>query len=437
MKRLILQKLLEWKQKTKKKPLLIYGARQVGKSWIMEEFGKTQFKDFIRINFEKDDRICNLFRNSLDPRYILQGLEIEARRKISAETLIIFDEIQACPQAVTALKYFCEDLPEYHIIGAGSLLGVALHQGLSFPVGKVESLHMYPMTFQEFLDAIGENGLCEILNTHKLDLIRVFKEKLIEYLKVYFYVGGMPEVVSNYVKNRDFQEVRQLQKRILNDYKSDFSHHIPKEILDKVNKLWESIPVQLAKENKKFVYKEIAEKTSRSKDYDPAIQWLKDCGLIYQVARIKKPALPISGYVENNIFKLFMLDVGLLSARTGLDVRVLLEGSKIFTEFKGAMTEQFVLQELIANEDVEIGYWANKNGDAEIDFVVQIGCRIIPIEVKSGENLRAKSLAFYNEKYSPGICIRTSLSDFKKTENLYDIPLYMIGRLPIFDEFLA
>lgn len=427
MRRLILEQLSKWKQKETRKPLLIYGARQVGKSWIMEEFGKTQFKDFIHFNFERNERICSLFENSLDPNVILRGLEIETRRKISADTLIIFDEIQACPRAITSLKYFYEDFPKYHIIGAGSLLGVALHQGLSFPVGKVDALHMYPMTFREFLEALGEDRLCETLDAHEIDLIRVFRDKLIEYLKTYFYVGGMPEVVASYAKEKDFQKVRQLQKRILSDYKSDFSHHIPKEILDKANKLWESIPVQLAKENKKFVYKEIDAKTSRSKDYDPAIQWLKDSGLIYQVHRIKKPALPISGYAEENIFKLFMLDVGLLSAKTSLDVRVLLKGSKIFTEFKGAMTEQFVLQELSAKEDIEIGYWANKNGDAEVDFVAQIGSKIVPIEVKAGENLRARSLVFYNEKYSPEICVRTSLADYKQTENLYDVPLYMIG----------
>lgn len=399
----------------------------MGKSWIMEEFGKTQFKDFIHFNFERNERICSLFENSLDPNVILRGLEIETRRKISADTLIIFDEIQACPRAITSLKYFYEDFPKYHIIGAGSLLGVALHQGLSFPVGKVDALHMYPMTFREFLEALGEDRLCETLDAHEIDLIRVFRDKLIEYLKTYFYVGGMPEVVAGYAKEKDFQKVRQLQKRILSDYKSDFSHHIPKEILDKANKLWESIPVQLAKENKKFVYKEIDAKTSRSKDYDPAIQWLKDSGLIYQVHRIKKPALPISGYAEENIFKLFMLDVGLLSAKISLDVRVLLKGSKIFTEFKGAMTEQFVLQELSAKEDIEIGYWTNKNGNAEVDFVAQVDSKIVPIEVKAGENLRARSLVFYNEKYSPEICVRTSLADYKQTENLYDVPLYMIG----------
>ncbi len=429
MRRLILEQLSKWKQKEKRKPLLIYGARQVGKSWIMDEFGRTNFKDFVHLNFERNERICSLFENSLDPKVILRGLEIETRRKISADTLIIFDEIQACPRAITSLKYFCEDLPEYHVIGAGSLLGVALHQGLSFPVGKIDALHMYPMTFREFLEALGEDRLCETLDAREIDLIRVFRDKLIEYLKTYFYVGGMPEVVASYVKEKDFQKVRQLQKRILSDYKSDFSHHIPKEILDKANKLWESIPVQLAKENKKFVYKEIDAKTSRSKDYDPAIQWLKDSGLIYQVHRIKKPALPISGYVEENIFKLFMLDVGLLSAKTGLDVRVLLEGSKIFTEFKGAMTEQFVLQELSAKEDIEIGYWTNKNGNAEVDFVAQVDSKIVPIEVKAGENLRARSLAFYNEKYSPEICVRTSLADYKQTENLYDIPLYMVEGL--------
>ena len=417
LRRLILEQLYKWKQKEHRKPLLIYGARQVGKSWIMEEFGKTQFPDFVYVNFERNERICDLFEKTLEPSIILQGLEIEARQKISSDTLIIFDEIQACPKAVTSLKYFYEDYPNYHIVAAGSLLGVALHQGLSFPVGKVDALYMYPMTFLEFLEAIGENQLCDIINNLKFALISLFHEKLTEYLKIYFYVGGMPEVVASYVKEKDFQKVRRLQKRILSDYKSDFSHHIPSEILDKANKLWESIPVQLAKENKKFVYKEIENRNTRSKDYDPAIQWLKDSGLIYQVNRIKKPALPISGYKEENVFKLFMLDVGLLAAKTSLDVRVLLEGSRIFTEFKGAMTEQFVLQEMSTKEDVEIGYWANKNGNAEVDFIVQIGSKIVPVEVKSGINLQAKSLIFYNEKYKPEICIRTSLAEYKKSNN--------------------
>lgn len=429
MRRLILQQLLKWKQKENRKPLLIYGARQVGKSWIMEEFGKTQFPDFVYVNFERNDRICDLFEKTLEPSVLLQGLEIETHKKISPDMLVIFDEIQACPKAITALKYFCEDCPNYHIIAAGSLLGVAIHQGVSFPVGKVDAVHMHPMTFLEFLEAIGESKLCEVINNLQFDLIELFHEKLTDYLRTYFYVGGMPEVVASYVSDRDFQKVRQLQKRILSDYKSDFSHHIPNEILDKASKLWESIPVQLAKENKKFVYKEIDNRNARSKDYDPAIQWLKDSGLIHQVKRIKKPALPISGYKEENIFKLFMLDVGLLSAKTGLDVRVLLEGSRIFTEFKGAMTEQFVLQELSAKEDIEVGYWANNKGDAEVDFVAQIGSMIVPIEVKAGVNLQAKSLAFYNEKFKPEFCVRASLANYKQTDNLHDLPLYMLESL--------
>ncbi len=426
MKRLILQQLSKWKHKKARKPLLIYGARQVGKSWVMEEFGKTQFPDFVYVNFERNERVCALFEKTLEPLVLLQGLEIETHKKISPDMLIIFDEIQVCPKAITALKYFCEDCPNYHIIAAGSLLGVAIHQGVSFPVGKVDALYMYPMTFLEFLEALGENQLCEIINNLQFDFIDLFHEKLTDYLRTYFYVGGMPEVVANYVSNKDFQKVRQLQKRILSDYKSDFSHHIPSEILDKANKLWESIPVQLAKENKKFIYKEVENRSARSIDYDSAIQWLKDSGLIYQVNRIKKPSLPISGYKEENIFKLFMLDVGLLAAKTSLDVRVLLEGSRIFTEFKGAMTEQFVLQEMSTKDDVEIGYWVNNKGDAEIDFVAQIGSIIVPIEVKAGINLQAKSLAFYNEKFKPEICVRTSLANYKQTENLYDLPLYMI-----------
>ena len=429
MKRYALQNLIAWKNSKDRKPLLLYGARQVGKTWLMEEFGKTNFPDYVILNLEKNERIANVFQKTLEPQEILTAIEMETRQTISKDTLIILDEIQACPSAITSLKYFCEDLPEYHIIAAGSLLGVAIHSGVSFPVGKVESMYIYPMTFCEFLDAIGEERLCETINNRDFNLISVFKDKIVDYLKTYFYIGGMPEIVKNYVENKDFQQVREIQKRILNDYKEDFSHHIPVEIRPLVTKLWESVPRQLAKENKKFVYKEIDNDKARSKAYDPALEWLKDSGLVYQIARLSKPALPISAYKEYNIFKLFMLDIGLLSAKSNLDIRILLEGSRIFTEFKGAITEQYVLQELMAQQNVDIGYWGNLNGQAEVDFVLQMDSQVIPIEVKAGINLKAKSLSTYKEKFNPDILVRTSLADYKKSDNLFDIPLYMIEQL--------
>lgn len=429
MKRHALQSLINWKNNKNRKPLLLYGARQVGKTWLMTEFGKTHFSNYIILNLEKNERIANVFQKTLDPKEILIAIEMETHQKLSSDTLIIFDEIQACPRAITALKYFCEDYPEYHIIAAGSLLGVAIHQGISFPVGKVESLYLYPMTFCEFLDAIGEEKLCEIMSRCDFEFINMFKDKIIDYLKIYFYVGGMPEVVKNYVENKDFQEVRKIQNRILNDYKEDFSNHIPLDVRPLVTKLWESIPRQLAKENKKFVYKEINNDNARSKEYDPALEWLKDSGLVYQITRLTKPSIPISAYREYNIFKLFMSDIGLLCAKSNLDIRILLEGSRIFTEFKGAITEQYVLQELMAQQNIDIGYWSNQNGQAEIDFVIQINSQVIPLEVKAGINLKAKSLNVYKEKFKPDVLIRTSLADYKQSDNLFDIPLYLIEQL--------
>lgn len=426
MKRYALQHLKAWKENKQRKPLMIYGARQVGKTWLMTEFGKTEFPDFICINLEKNSRMAALFESTLEPEVLLRGMEMETHKKITPETLIILDEIQACPKAITSLKYFCEDFPAHHIVAAGSLLGVALHKGVSFPVGKVESLNMYPLTFCEFLDAIGEEQLCEAINARQFDILKAFGDKLTDHLKTYFYVGGMPEVVSDFVANRDYQKVRVIQNRILNDYKRDFSSHIPDNMRDKVTKLWDSVPQQLAKENKKFVYKDISGTNPRSKEYDPAVEWLKDSGLIYKICRVSKPSLPIEAYRQDNIFKLYVSDIGLLGAKSKMDVRVLLEGAQVFTEFKGAMTEQFVLQELKTNADIDMAYWANENGQAEIDFVVQTGTKIIPLEVKAGINLRAKSLSIYQEKFKPEKSVRTSLADYKQTGDLYDIPLYAI-----------
>lgn len=308
-------------------------------------------------------------------------------------------------------------------------MGLPYTKASPFPVGKVESMYMYPMTFCEFLDALGEEKLCELINSSDFQMINLFKDKIITYLKTYFYVGGMPEVVKNYIENKDFQEVREIQNRILSDYKQDFSHHIPPTIRPQVTKLWDSIPRQLAKENKKFVYSEIENTKARVKEYDPALEWLKDSGLVYQIMRLSKPALPIKAYQEYNNFKLFLSDIGLLSAKSDLDIRTLLEGSKVFTEFKGSITEQFVLQELKAIQNIDIAYWANDAGRAEIDFVIQLDSQIIPVEVKAGINLKAKSLNVYKEKFNPDILVRTSLADYKKSDNLCDIPLYMIEQI--------
>ncbi len=432
MKRLALQTLVNWKSKENRKPMIINGARQVGKTWLMEEFGKNYYKEILNINFERNSRIRTLFETDLDPNRLLLGLELEHGHKIDADnTLIIFDEIQAMPQAITSLKYFYEEMPQYHIIAAGSLLGVTLHSGISYPVGKVDSMELYPLNFMEFLYALGEEQLANQISENNLDMINVFKNKLLDYLKQYMYVGGMPEVVKNFANNKDFQEVRNIQNQIIKDYRNDFSKHIPKTILPKVLLVWDAIPAQLAKENKKFIYNQVTEK-GRAKDFEDAIAWLSDSGLIYKIHRLTKPYLPITGYIEENIFKLFLLDVGLLSAMSRLDRRILLEGDALFTEFKGAIAEQYVMQELKSIKDVELSYWGNDTGNAEVDFVLQCDSQVIPVEVKSGTNLKAKSLKTYMDKYEPKYAVRTSLADYKQTDNLYDIPLYMIENIKFF-----
>lgn len=429
MKRLALQYLIEWKDKKNRKPLLIHGARQVGKTWLMEKFGETCYKSTVYFNFEKNKRIRDLFEIDLAPNRLLLGLEVEAKGKIHPQdTLIIFDEIQACPQAITSLKYFYEDKPEYSIVAAGSLLGIALHQGVSYPVGKVDSMTLYPLNFTEYLHAIGEEKLCSLIQNKQYDLIKVFKDKLTGYLKQYFFIGGMPEVVYNFVQNKDFQEVRHLQKQILNAYQNDFSKHVPTAILPKLLLIWNSIPQQLSKENRKFIYNQVVS-NGRAKDFEDAIAWLQNSGLIYKIGRTNKPSLPLRSYVDIRIFKMFLLDIGLLSAMSALDVRVILEGDRLFTEFKGALTEQYVCQELQNISNLEMSYWGNDSGNAEVDFVVQCNSFIVPVEAKAAMNLKAKSLKTYIDKFNPPFAIRTSLADYNQTANLYDVPLFMIGNI--------
>lgn len=431
MKRYAITQLKEWKNKKNHKPLILQGARQVGKTWLMKEFGKTEFTKVIYVNFEKDKDIADFFSKDLDTKRIIKNLEIKFEYTIiPQETLIILDEIQECPNALTALKYFYEDAPQYNIICAGSLLGIYLHSGVSFPVGKVEILYIYPLSFYEFLDALGQEQLCNIIKEQNYSILSSFENKINEFLKYYFYVGGMPEVVDNYIKNKDILNVRKIQRQILSNYERDFSKHVPKITFPKLKLLWESIPNQLAKEHKKFVYNFIKE-GARAREYENAMAWLKDCGLVYKVNAITKPAMPLKAYENIFNFKLFVLDIGLLSALTKLSVKILLEETSIFTEFKGALTEQYVLQQLktLNNEDIDIFYWSNENSTAEVDFVIQTDNYIIPVEAKAGLNLKAKSLKSYREQFKPQISIRTSLANYKKTDDLYDIPLYAIESL--------
>lgn len=418
--------LYKWKDKKNKKPLVIRGARQVGKTWLMKKFGETAYETTVYINFDNNMQMMDLFQSDMKTDRIITGIELYAGHKINPEdTLLIFDEIQEVPKALTALKYFNENAPQYHIICAGSMLGVALHQGTSFPVGKVEFLDLYPLSFGEFIKAMGKEQFVTLLQEGKFDLATTFKQEYIDLLKYYYYIGGMPEVVSSFVENKDFNEVRQIQEQILLAYEQDFSKHAPNDVVPKIRMLWNSIPSQLAKENKKFMYGLIKE-GSRAKDYEMAMLWLIDCGLVHKVHHVSVPNLPLKAYEDLKAFKLFILDVGLLSCMVRLSQSALLNGNELFKEFKGALTEQYVLQQLKTLNRLATYYWTNDKGSAEIDFLVDTGEKIIPIEVKAEANLKAKSLKIYYEKYLPEISVRTAMTDYKKEEWLLNLPLWAI-----------
>lgn len=426
MKRKLLENLVEWKNRKTHKPLILEGARQVGKTWLMQKFGNTQYKKVAYINFDRNLKMRETFETDLDTKRLITAIGLDAEFKITPEdTLIIFDEIQECPRAITSLKYFNEDAPEYDIIAAGSLLGVAHHTGTGFPVGKVEFLRLYPLSFTEFLDAMGKEQYVELIEKQDFEMIKIFSNKFEDLLKQYCYIGGMPEVVQNFVNNGDFNQVRTIQKRILSAYERDFSKHIPANTVEKARMLWNSIPTQLAKENKKFIYNAI-KKGARAKEFETALTWLRNNGLIYQVHKITKPGLPIGTYADLDAFKLFVLDVGLLGALSGLEAKTILGKYEIFQEFKGAIAEQYVLQQFKTIDDMPIYYWTNETSRSEVDFVIQRESKVIPVEVKAATNLKARSLKIYMEQFKPELAIRTSLADYKKTENLVDIPLYAI-----------
>ena len=428
MYRKALKSLIEWKNNKKRKPLILEGARQVGKTWLMQEFGKTQYKNTVYVTFDnaKNRKVHDIFAQDYNTERIIENLSVYSKIKIDpANTLIILDEIQECPNALTALKYFYENAPQYQIVCAGSLLGIALHQGTSFPVGKVDLLNLYPLSFTEFLEAIGEKQFADLITDLNFDSIKNFKDEYIRYLKNYFYIGGMPEVVQSFIDNRDFSQVRDIQKKILETYENDFSKHLPTSAVSKTRMLWNNIPMQFAKENKKFIYG-LIKHGARAKEYENSLYWLKDCGLIYEVYRVTTPRMPLKAYGDISSFKLFIVDVGLLCALSEIDMEILLEENAVFKEFKGSLCEQYVLQQLKASSNKSVYYWSAEKGNAEIDFLIQNKGNIIPMEVKAGINLKAKSMQVYKEKFKPKISVRTSLADYKKTDDLYDVPLYMI-----------
>lgn len=429
MYRIAIEKLYKWKNSKRRKPLIIEGARQVGKTWLMKEFGEQAYADTVYINFDSNSRMADLFSADLDTDRLIMGLELYAGRKINPEnTLLIFDEVQEVPRALASLKYFYENAPQYHIVCAGSLLGIALHQGTSFPVGKVDFLKLYPLSFSEFLMATGNERFAELLKKQDYEMITSFKQTYIDALKHYYFVGGMPEAVQSFAESKDFNEVRTIQKRILAAYEQDFSKHAPNEIVPKIRMLWNSIPSQLARENKKFIYGLVRE-GGRAREYETAIMWLSDCGLVHKVSRVNAAGIPLKAYEDLKAFKLFIVDVGLLGCMTGLRQRTLLDGDDLFVEFKGALTEQYVCQQLKTVEDLGIYYYTNGRGSCEIDFVVDTGEQIVPIEVKAETNLRAKSLKTYRERFEPELSVRTSMADYKKEDWLLNLPLYAIEQI--------
>lgn len=429
MQRYALKHLINWKNKKNHKPLVIQGARQVGKTWLMQEFGKKYYEQVAYINFDVDVKSREIFDVDYDTERLIMDIGLATKTKINAEnTLIIFDEIQECPRALTSLKYFRENAPQYDIIVAGSLLGVACHEGTGFPVGKVSFMNLFPLSFEEFLLAMGEERFVELLNKKDFKTIKLFNNKYENLLKQYCYVGGMPEIVQDFVENKDFESVRNLQKEILSAYEEDFTKHIPANTVTKIRLLWKSIPAQLSKENKKFIYG-AAKEGSRARDFEVALSWLINSGLVYKVNKITKPDLPITAYEDFNSFKLFVLDVGLLGAMTDLQADTIIDGNRIFEEFKGAIAEQYVLQQFKTIKDLPVFYWSNETSRAEIDFVIQIKSDVVPVEVKAERNLQAKSLKVYMEKFKPNYAIRTSMADYKKTDNLIDLPLYTIENI--------
>lgn len=432
MCRTAMDQLRIWKANKKRKPLIIRGARQVGKTWIMKEFGAKEYENVVYVNFDNNERMKKLFEGGLEIERIVTGLELYVGHKINpVNTLLIFDEVQEVPKALSSLKYFNEDAPQYQIVCAGSLLGVALHQGTSFPVGKVEFLDLYPLSYYEFLMAMGKNQYVSLLEKGDFDMATTFKRDYIDLLKHYYYVGGMPEVVQAFVDNRDFNEVREIQRRILAAYEQDFSKHAPHEAVPRIRMLWNSIPAQLTKENKKFIYGLIKE-GARAKEYELAMLWLTDCGLVHKVHRVAAPSLPLKAYEDLKAFKLFLVDIGLLSCMVGLRQDVLLDGNELFKEFKGALTEQYVLQQLKTVKGLNIYYWTSDRGSAEVDFVVDNGANVVPIEVKAEVNLQAKSLKVYRDRFQPNLSIRTSMADYRLEDWLLNCPLWMIEMIGYF-----
>ena len=423
MKRDLSQQLANWRHSSKRKPLVLKGARQVGKTYILQQFGAKEYKDVAYFNFEEDPDLRGFFNGRLDPHKIIQTLSIYREKKILPDkALIIFDEVQNSPETLTSLKYFCEKAPEYHIAAAGSLLGVKVGQSAPFPVGKVNFLDLYPMSFAEFLDAIGKSALRNYIEETDISPIPIsFHTELIDLLKMYNFIGGMPEAVKQYTEDQDLHMVRQIQDEILESYTLDFSKYTTKTEAIRLAATWASIPRQLARENKKFIYSEIA-RNARAREYSESIQWLVDAGLVIKVQNTHTPKLPLAAYSEEP-FKLYLLDVGLLGAMIQISQRTIVQGNSLFAEYNGSFVENYAAQELIAHGHKELYYWTSKR-QAEVDFVIALGDQVLPLEIKAGSSKQKKSLRVYGDKYKPIILSRSTLMNFKQDGGIRNYPLY-------------
>ena len=426
MKRKLMSQLAEWKTKDNRKPLIIWGARQVGKTWLMKEFGKQYFSNYIYISFYNNKKTAQLFDSDFDTKRIISALEVQYHVEIKPkETLLILDEVQEAPKVLEALKYFCEEAPEYYICCAGSLLGVRIHNGVSFPVGKVNELHLYPMDFSEYLSAMGEEKQAEAISDLNNPLLKDLRDNYLEHLRNYFYVGGMPECVDAFSQRKDYNEVREIQNSILSQYDGDFGKHIETAELPRIRMVWNSLPLQLAKENKKFFFGQI-KNGARMKDFEIAIQWLVDAGLIYKTYKVTKPAIPLKAYIDFTSFKIFMLDIGLLGAMSELDAGTIIDGNDVFVEFKGALTEQFVLQQIVSSTPYTAYYYSGDKSVYETDFLVQKNGTVIPIEVKAEENVKSKSLKVFYDKFKPEYAIRLSTLNYIVQDWMINIPLWAV-----------
>ena len=424
MKRKAYKELLEWKNSPNRMPLILCGARQVGKTWLMKELGKNEYKNYVYLNFDLDERLETLFEKDYDIERIL--LVIQAFTGVKPEkgsTLIIFDEIQQVKRGLGVLKYFCEDAPEYHVIVAGSLLGIALHPGTSFPVGKVNMINVYPMDFGEFLDAMDETAAKQIIENHDWDMMKVLNNKLTTLLRQYYYVGGMPKVVADYVKTKNLRQVRTTQEEIIQAYREDISKHAPKKDITRINMVLDSIPSQLAKENKKFIFGAM-KSGARASEFEVAIQWLIDCGIVYKISRVSTPKMPLKFYEDFSAFKMFLLDVGLMGCMSQVPAEQIIAADNMLVEYKGAFTEGYVMQQLASQKDIFVYYWASNRSEAELDFLIQKESSIIPIEVKAETNVKSRSLFQFVSKNPELKAIRFSMSDYIKQDWMENRPLF-------------